>query len=301
MKNQQVLATLQEAMTNLQPLYGEDMTAAIQATELDPASWYTLVTMKAASKPINLDHFQALNPFGRIELFKARIQPCLEKGVVAIDPDTGGYHLTAEGRQAASRPFEVAHEILDTAEPMDKGKLKRLADLLEQVIHATLEADQPASKLNILRSRTTDPGPDAGPVTRIDQYITDLIGYRDDAHNGAWRPHGCSAEGWDVLTAVWREQNDRIQGLAEQFEARGYTEASLQEAVDEISALGWLSEADGKLSITAAGAKLRQETEDLTDQYYFGPWSTLSKEDRQELEALLTEYNQALAQRAETA
>lgn len=301
MENEQVFATLQEAMTNLQPMYGEDMTNAIQSTELEPPAWFTLVTMDALSEPIDLVQFKELNPFTPVKLVEERVQPILDKGYIAFDPDSNGYRLTDAGRKAAFHPFKVVHKILDNAEPISQDKLERLAELLGQVVEATLEAEQPPAKPNITRSRATHPGPEFGPVARIDQFITDLMYYRDDAHNGAWLPHGCSAQGWDVLTAVWREENDQIEGLAEQFEARGYSTESLQAAIDEISGLGWLAESDGKLALTEIGAKLRQETENLTNQYFFGPWSVLSDEERQEFEQLLEAYNAAIKPETEDA
>jgi DNA-binding MarR family transcriptional regulator len=301
MENQKIYAAMQEAMTNLQPMYGDDMTEAIQATELEPPAWFTLVTMNALPQPISLDQFQTLNPFAQVEQVKERLQPTLEKGYVEIDPDSKAYRLTDAGREAATRPFNVVHKILDTAQPMDQNKLKRLAELLGRVVEATLETERPAAKPNIKRSRATHPGSKAGPLTLIDQYITDLMYYRDDAHNGAWLPHGCSAQGWEILTAVWREQSDTIESLMEQFEARQYTRESLEAAVDEITSQGWLSESDGKLTVTEAGAKLRQETEDLTDQYYFGPWTTLSDDERQEFENLLSSYTTAIKPEEEPA
>jgi DNA-binding MarR family transcriptional regulator len=301
MPNEKVFALLQEAMTNLQPLYGEAMTNAIRATELDLPAWFTIVTINALTEPVRLEQFQALNPFTSLEQIKERVQPSQAKGYIEIEPDSNAYRLTDAGKEAATRPFKIVHKILDDTQPIDQGDLERLAELLARVVDATQEAEKPATKPNITRSRATHPGPDAGPVARIDQYITDLMYFRDDAHNGAWLPHGCSAQGWEVLTAVWREESDSIEALMEQFEARSYTQESLQEAVAEIAALGWLSKSDGKLTVTEAGAKLRQETEDLTDQYYFGPWEALTDTERGEFETLLTAYNAAIKPEEEPA
>jgi hypothetical protein len=301
MDNDKIFASMQEAMTNLQPLYGDQMTSAIEASELEPPAWFTLMTMNGLTEPIQVEYFNTLNPFTRLEQVQERIDAIVEKGFAELEGDSGGYRVTKAGREAATHPFKVVHEQLDSAQPMDSKDLKRLAELLGKVVDLTIEAGKPANKPNLLRSRQTHPGSKAGPVTLIDQYITDLIYYRDDAHNGAWLPHGCSAQAWDVLTSVWRKQSQDIDSLAEQFEARGYTTESLQTAMDEIKALGWLTDSDGKLEVTQAGAKLRQETEDLTNEYYFGPWSGLSEQDQKAFEDLIVAYTDAIKPEEEPA
>jgi hypothetical protein len=294
MDNEQVLAALQESMTNLQPLYGEEMTKALEKSELEPPAWYTLVLINGLSEPVGLDQFRALSPFISMDGLKERIQLGVDKGFIEEAADAKGYLLTESGRKAATHPFDVVHKQLDDARPIDAKKLNRLAELFSKIVDTTLSAEQPTKKPNLQRSRTTQPGAKAGPVTLIDQYITDLIAYRDDAHNAAWLPHGCSAQAWDVLTSVWREQSDDVDGLAERFEARGYTHESLGAAVEEAQSLGWLISSEGKLEVTEAGSRIRQETEDLTNKYYFGPWSALSNEERQEFDELFGEYTTAI-------
>lgn len=294
MDNEQVYATIQEAITNLNPVYRQDMIKAIEKSGLEPPAWYTLVLINGLSEPVGLDQFQALNPFMSMEGLKERIQLGFDKGYIEADADTEAYRLTKAGRNAATHPFDIVHKKLDNTQPIEAKQLNRLAELLAKIIESTVTAKRPAAKHNLLRSRTTHPGSKAGPVTLIDQYITDFLAYRDDAHNAAWLPHGCSAQAWDTLTAVWRKENEDIDGLVERFEARGYTRESLTAAIEESEGLGWLKSSDGKLEVTKTGAKLRQDTEDLTNEYFFGPWSSLSDAERQEFEELLTAYNTAI-------
>lgn len=300
MENEKLYSVIQEAVTRLEPVYGEQITQAIQDTGLEPPAWFTLIRINGLSEPVKLSDLQALNPFGRIERLEDLIQASLEKSYVEAQPGSEGYILTQAGRKAASQPFKLVHKLLDQTEPMETGQLERLAGLLQKIVQATLEADRPTAKLNLTRSRVTDPGPKAGPVTRIDQYLTDLIFYRDDAHNAAWQPHGSSAEAWDVVTAVWREQADDLDSMVEQFQARGYTQESLLRVIEEANQLGWLTASDDKLALTPAGSDLRQTTEDLTNEYYFGPWSTLTESELQEFEDLLTAFVTALSPEEET-
>jgi hypothetical protein len=294
MENEQVFAVLQEAMTNLGPVYREEMTKAIEKSGLEGPAWYTLMQIHGLSEPVGLDQFRALSPFISIEGLKERLQLGLDKGYLETDADSQTYRLTKAGREAAIHPFDAVHKKLDEAKPIEADKLNRLSELLAKIVDSTLAAETPGTKPNLLRSRTTQPGAKAGPVTLIDQYITDLITYRDDAHNAAWLPYGCSAQAWDVLTSVWREQSDDVDGLVERFEARGYTHESLGAAIEEAQGLGWLTSSEGKLEVTEAGSTLRQETEDLTNEYFFGPWSSLSPDERQEFAELLKTYNKAI-------
>ena len=97
-----------------------------------------------------------------------------------------------------------------------------------------------------------------------------------------------------MLTSVWRQQSNDLDGLVDQFEARGYTLDSLAAAIQEAEELGWLKSSEGKLEVTEAGARLRQDTEDLTNEYFFGPWSSLTTAERKEFELLFVDFHKAI-------
>ena len=78
------------------------------------------------------------------------------------------------------------------------------------------------------------PGPDAAPATQIDQYLTDLLRFRDDAHLAAWVNLGVDGRTWDAFSAVWREDNISAASLAETLSNRNFT-------ADDYAASRWLA------------------------------------------------------------
>jgi DNA-binding MarR family transcriptional regulator len=206
-----------------------------------------------------------------------------------LAPDqAGGYRLTVAGRHAALASIRAAHDRLATLDPLPADETRRLLDLLHRLVDATLAAPEPAEKHYLHRSRLLDPGADAAPATRIDQYLTDLALFRDDAHLAAWRPHQIDGHAWEALTLIWRGAATTPEALAEQLPRREYTQAAYAAALQTLIERGWVAERDGAYYVTEQGRALRQHAEDETDRLFYQPWHFLDDGAAQELRTLLT-------------
>jgi ribosomal protein S19E (S16A) len=147
-------------------------------------------------------------------------------------------------------------------------------------------------------SRWTDPGADAPAAVRIDQFLTDLAHYRDDAHNAAWMPYGISGTAWEALTFVWREDARTPEALAEALPFRGHTADRYVEALAELAERGWVEETAEGYQVTERGGKLRQKAEDETNRFHSVGWSTLSDDELGKLSELLTRLAENLRRKA---
>jgi hypothetical protein len=157
-----------------------------------------------------------------------------------------------------------------------------------------MAAPEPASKWSIGYSRRTDLGDRVHPLVRIDQYLTDLNAFRDDAHLTAWQSYGFSAPAWEALAYIWRGEAETLGQLLEKLEPRGHSLAAYQAAVQELVSRGWVGEDDGVYRLTEPGRTQRQQAEYTTERLFSAPWSCLNQEDTDSLQALLAQLCAAL-------
>ena len=124
----------------------------------------------------------------------------------------------------------------------------------------------------------------------IEQAITCLSSYRDDAHLAAWRPSGLSPTALESLTLVWREQAASLSELFERLASRGRPQAEYARAIEELRKRDYLSGPDEALRLTSAGKAFRQQVEQDTDRMFYAPWGCLNAADRSRMAALLEQY-----------
>ena len=176
--------------------------------------------------------------------------------------------------------------------------MTRLADLLAQIIAATEAAPALARKTHMLISRRTDPGAGAAPAAQIDQYLTDLLRFRDDAHLAAWAGLGIDGRAWDAFSAVWRAENISAAALAESFSNRNFTLDDYAASLDQLAEMGWVEAEDGVYHLTESGLAVREEAEENTNRLYFSGWSVLTAAESAELDDLLLALRDRLQEKA---
>jgi hypothetical protein len=84
--------------------------------------------------------------------------------------------------------------------------------------------------------------------------------------------------------------------LFEQLAYRGYSSAEYAEALESLTRRGWLEPAatPDMYHVTADGRAAREAAEQLTDSYFYAPWSCLAEAQIAELRALLLRFTAQL-------
>lgn len=287
MERAEMWALINETMQAFGPFYRELMQQAIQ--DSGAGEYWGLLHLARGSdpEPLTLQRMQEMAPYGAPERLPDRFGDAVQGGMLERVGD-GIYKLTDLGREAVEGVFEAAHRGLAVAEPLPAGEMDQLTRLLQRIVEATLQAPEPAEKWALRYSRWTDPGEDAPGTVRVDQYLTDLLRFRDDAHIAAWRPYGVDGRVWDTLTFVWREQAHSAEDLLELLPFRGFTVQEYQAALDELAGKGWLEEKDGAYELTKVGRQVREEAEEATNHHCFVGWSALNKQEQVLLVDLLS-------------
>jgi len=227
----------------------------------------------------------------------ARLEAYLAKGVHLglLEPvGAGEYRLTEAGRTGVERLIETAYAAMASLRPLPQGDLRRLAGLLGRLVEANLATPESPGKWCLRIARKYDPGVEAPVMELLDQYLSDLSAYRDDAHLASWRHHGVSGQVWETLTMVWRHEVKTLDELCARLQRRGFAREDYALALQELVERGWLAQDGENYSVTARGDALRLEAEEATNRYFYAAWDCLTEAEIADLRDLLTRFGAAL-------
>lgn len=289
-----------EAVRAISTRYNDAMQHEIDAAEIDGQDW-ALAFLVRGTEPhaMTPEQLRAQTPYVAHSKLTAETAGAIERGILAADA-AGGLMLTQRGRDLLANSFGAVHKAMVGYAPLPEPALERLAALLLRLVEATLAAPAPADKPAIIASRRTDPGAQSAAGARIDQYLTDLMRFRDDAHQAAWRPHGVDGPSWELFTFIWRGDADTAEALAEKLARRGHSMSEIGQALAGLVQRGWLIEQAGVYHVTGQGCVLREQAEELTNRTFYAPWEQLGAGEIDELRDLLTRLRDAAHEQAGT-
>ncbi len=286
-----ILETIEALGERYEPAMNQ---AAVEAGVSEWRGWL-LAALMFDPEPISAARLRVRNPYTSARRFEERLEKAAEQGFLApLGRASGEFLLTAQGRRAADCTLDAAYTALATLQPLPPADLESLADILHRLVMASLDAPQPPGKWLLHLSRHLDPGDDAPAVTRIDQYGGDLAAYRDASHLAAWQSHNIEGNAWEVFTYIWRGEAATLDALCQALDRRGYTSDEYRQALEDLNHRGWISETASAYQATVPGEDLRQATEEVTDHYFYAPWSCLSIGETEDLRSLTSRFRDAL-------
>lgn len=278
---------LQSTMQAFTPHYRDEMQPVLTEFNFQGPDWFfSFAAYGIDPEPLTADFFHACFPYANVENQKQNLALAAEHGFLE-EVVPGSYRLTDKGRAGMQRFYADTGAAISGLEPLPAADMQQLADLFGRIIVATEAAEEPAPKPVFLMSRRTDIGSSTPPARRIDQYATDMLRYRDDAHIAAWMKHDIDGQTWEALTTLWRDEAHTAAELADHLSNRNYDEAVYAAALKNLVQKGWAKEMEDTYQITETGRKVREEAETRTDDYFFVGWSALSDEEQAQFEKLL--------------
>jgi hypothetical protein len=229
----------------------------------------------------------------------AKLEDALVKGAKLgllrpADKGAGAYHLTSAGRLGVQQLIETAYAAMASLQPLPHRDLVRLASLLQRLVEASLTAPEPPRKWCLRIARHFDPGDDAVVMERLDQYLSDLAAYRDDAHLAAWQVYHVSGQAWEAFTLLWRGTVKTLDELCAKLARRGFSREDYAAALQNLVDREWVVEDGGGYSLTERGRALRQDVESMTDSYFYEPWRCLDDAEIGELSEGLRQLRVAM-------
>ena len=285
-----------EAYDALGDVYGPVMArTATEQCGIPAGSYFgwMLVEPGVAPVPISAESLALRGPYTAMSLNAERLAESARLGLLT-PAGPGEYYLTEAGLAATQRIFGAAYAAMAPLHPLPEAGLQRLAGLLQRLVEAVQAAPEPPGKWSFRLSRRIDPGQYTPALVWIDQYLSDLNAYRDDAHLAAWRPYNISGATWEAFTRLWRGART-LDDVCEQLAFRGHARTTYAAALIDLVVRGWLEADSDGYRVTAAGLAVRQEAEAATDRYFYAPWRSLSDPELDELCALLAGVRDGLA------
>ena len=243
----------------------------------------------------SIEDFQKRDPFTNPEQFERLFARLEVKDWIEPVPD-GRYQVTQKARVATRQIVQAGDKHLSGFKPRDGLDLQRLMTFLKQITMANGVEREPPTKWAISRRfRVADR--DSAPIAQVREYLMDIYAYRDDSHLSAARPHFNEAGiVWIVLGTLVGSQDVTAQQITEKMEFRGYDPFDYQIALDAAVEVGWaeLTETVGIYRATAKGRELREQVEQLTDEYFYRPWSVMVADELDEFYTQLTKLHDQL-------
>jgi DNA-binding MarR family transcriptional regulator len=278
---------LGEAVQALSAPYADAMRQATEQAGMEAQDlWWLLAVQGDTQQPTTLDRLQRLRPYTAGAVVAAQLSGAVERGLLAADA-AGSYRLSETGLRGLKQTFAAVHAALAGYTPLPRDDMQRIVELLRRIIDASVAAPEPLEKPDLISSRLTDPGANGSAAARIDQYATDLLHYRDDVHQAAWRPLGLSGPAWEIFTFIWRGEASTLEALQQQLERRGHAQQEYSQFLEGLTKRGWIEETAGAYTATAQGRRLREQAEETTNRLFYAPWLCLSESEIETLRELL--------------
>lgn len=284
------MPALQGGIATLATRYLDALQQAQAQFSIDGPKLHILLSAQSAA-PLGISIAQQRRqmPYGSAAVLQGHFDALAENGLLRLAD--GLYYLTERGSAALEGGFAVVHQSLEGYTPIPA--LDRLLTLAQRLVESALAAPAPAAKPDLLASRRTDPGADGPAAARLDQYLTDLFYFRDDAHRASWQGLGVDGGAWEVLTVLWRGEASTLPELQQRLERHSYTPAEYDQGLAELTERGWLARDGERYHLTPAGQAVRDRSETTTNQLFYAPWAALSADETTEFLALLEQLRDA--------
>jgi DNA-binding MarR family transcriptional regulator len=243
----------------------------------------------------SVENFFYRDPFTNPEQFEKAFARFEVKGWITPLPDEE-YQVSQKAQDGVRKIINMGNEQLVGFDLMTDNELKRIMTLLKQIINANLEAPEPPEKWAIVK-RFRVANVQSPLIVQIKEALMDLFAYRDDSHLSAAYPHyGQAGIVWSVLGYIGKGSAVNARQMSETMTFRGYEADDYEVAIQAAVELGWveLSDVHDAYRITSKGRELREQVEQLTDEYFYRPWSVLNDKETDELYGLLTKLHEQL-------
>jgi hypothetical protein len=230
-------------------------------------------------------HLMVRGPYTSSDQYLTRLEHVVEAGYF-VNVSKGRFRLSPEGRESALEFIKVARDSMVSAELLPPQESLTLAGKLERLVNNCLDTIPPPDTWSITLSHKLMPTIDS-PMPFIEQAISCLSAYRDDAHLASWQSSGLSATALESMTLIWGGQVSTLDELIEKLSFRGHPEKVYIDAIAELRARSYLSGYRNALHLTEEGNLFRDRVEAKTDRYFFTPWKCLSNAEKSNMAEIL--------------
>ena len=286
MDDQSLWKLMREAWMKLQTRFDPTINISVSESGLSIREWMILFsTLTFEPEDTTTSHLMVRGPYTSSEQYLMWLENDADKGYLQI-VSTGRFRLTPEGRKVTRDFIKVARDAMALADPLPLSDSQILVDLLDRLVQSCLETSPPPNTWSISLSNKLMPTIDP-PMPFIEQAISCLSAYRDDAHLASWRSSSLSATALESLTLIWRRHVNTLDELRKKLSFRGHPKRVYIDAIAELRARSYISGVRSGLRITDGGKLFREQVEAKTEKYFFSPWSCLTQSEKESMAEIL--------------
>jgi len=257
-------------------------------------SLYLLVAIPAfAPKAVSVEMLNIRSPYTASEHYHALLQELTLADMLSEEPQ-GQYRINPQGLNALKETLAGVYQVLGEIRSFPLIKQMDLASRLKVLSDTCLNAPDPPGTWCIRHVRRLDPGSRVPMFARIDQFLSELQAFRDDAHLAAWRGIESNGHAWEILSYLWVRREETSEVIFEVLKKRGHPHEHSEHAVELLLRRGWITREEDLLRITTFGTEIRQTAENTTERYFLAPFSKISAVEMEGTTTLLEELSREL-------
>lgn len=287
MDNQSLWKLIRDSWIKIQASFNPAIKPLVAKSGLNLREWMHLAALTFEPEDTTTSHLMVRGPYTSSDQYLTRLEHTAEKGFL-VKVSKGSFRLSPEGREAALEFIKVAREAMVSAELLPAQESLTMAEMLERLVNNCLDTLPPPDTWSITLSHKLMPAIDP-PMPFIEQAISCLSAYRDDAHLASWQSSGLSATALESMTLIWLGQVSTLDELTEKLSFRGHPEKIYIDALSELRARSYLSGYRTVLRLTDEGKMFRDGVEAKTEQYFFTPWTCLIEAEKSKMAEILNQ------------
>jgi hypothetical protein len=286
MDDQLLWKLMREFWIKIQVGFDPAIKPIVAESDLNIREWMLLIAaLTFEPEDTTPSHLMVRGPYTSSEEYLSRLVNAADKGYL-VNQTIGSFRLSDKGKAAVLDFINTARDAMEAANLLKDADAVKLVDLLERLVKQCQESPPPPNTWSINLSYKLMPAK-VPSMPYIEQAISCLSAYRDDAHLASWQSTGLSAIALESLTLIWRGQVSSANQLTDKLSFRGHPNKMYLDALIELRNQNYISGFQNVLRLTEEGKLFRDRVEANTDHYFYAPWSCLKMDEKEQMADIL--------------
>ena len=231
------------------------------------------------------DEYYERQPYAKPEYLKETISGAEERGWITVEGK--GFKST---KKADGLNHQLVQLLEDDLNPLAVRVSVDIPDLVGQLdsVVETAETVTLPMKPTFKFARYFEYADKTPSMVWVRRHLITIGSFRDDCHMSSWQKHQIPGFVWETLSFIWEGEINTPEKLAETLSGyRGYQQEDYQAAIDQLIDLGWVEAEEDHYIVSKSGRQVREEAEELTNEYYVKAFSSFSEAEMKALNGKL--------------
>lgn len=243
--------------------------------------------------PVNAATFRIRSPYIAESHYEDSLKRLYQLGL--LDPaESNSYHINQTGMSFLDALKTAIHGCLSSFQTLQSVELSELADRLKRLSDACFRSAPPPGHWAIQHTRRLDPGNNAALMVLVDQRLTELKAYREDAQLASWMELIDNGHAWEILTLLWTGHPRTAEEINTMLARRGHSLDQTKRALVVLLKKRWIFTQGTEVHVTPLGIKVRDAAEERTDQLFYAPFGYFNTFELEKTYELLLKHRREI-------